>query len=189
MARRNRAVAGRPTENENSRRRAPGAPDAVPAAARRSLTVTKTRSPAANGRATENAVPRWWGCALSRPACKPLRDPTTLTDAIWFGETAGRSTLVPGAASGVPGNGNTSSPCEDEPVIAFEERAPAGAGAASPRVKIAVAVASSAIPPAARIRRGRSPRRGELKRKAAYWPVRTARELPPASALPFLPSA
>jgi hypothetical protein len=43
-----------------------------------------------------------------------VRDPTTFTDAIWPGETAGKSTLVPGAASGVPGNGNTSSPREGE---------------------------------------------------------------------------
>jgi hypothetical protein len=43
-----------------------------------------------------------------------VRDPTTFTDAIWPGETAGKSTLVPGAASGVPGNGNTSRPCEGE---------------------------------------------------------------------------
>jgi hypothetical protein len=48
---------GRATENENASRRAPGAPDAAPAATERKLAVTETRSPAANGRFGENAVP------------------------------------------------------------------------------------------------------------------------------------
>jgi hypothetical protein len=50
-------LAGRATENENASRRAPGAPDAAPAATERKLAVTETRSPAANGRFGENAVP------------------------------------------------------------------------------------------------------------------------------------
>jgi hypothetical protein len=107
-------LAGRATENEKWSRRAFGAPEAVPAALERRLAVTETRSPATNGRLGENAVPWLSGCALSRPACIPLRDPTTLTDAIWSGETAGKSTLVAAEASGVPGNGNTSSPCDAE---------------------------------------------------------------------------
>src|SRR5437764_12539846 len=120
-------LAGRATENENASRRAPGAPDAAPAATERKFAVTETRSPAANGRLGENAVPRPAGWALNRPACTPVRDPTTFTDAIWPGETAGKSTLVPGAASGVPGNGNTSSPREDELGAPLKERAAAGA--------------------------------------------------------------
>jgi hypothetical protein len=114
-------LTGRATVNENSSLRAPGAPDAAAAATERRFAVTETRSPAANGRLGENAVPWPPGCALNRPACTPVRDPTTFTDAICPGETAGKSTLVPAAASGVPGNGNTSSPCEDELRAAFEE--------------------------------------------------------------------
>jgi hypothetical protein len=50
-------LAGSSTENENASRRAPGAPDAAPAATERKFAVTETRSPAANGRFGENAVP------------------------------------------------------------------------------------------------------------------------------------
>jgi hypothetical protein len=42
------ALAERATENENASRRAPGAPDAAPAATERKSAVTETRSPAAN---------------------------------------------------------------------------------------------------------------------------------------------
>jgi hypothetical protein len=73
-------LAGRATENENASRREPGAPDAAPAATERKLAVTETRSPATNGRRGTNAVPRPSGCALNRPACTPLRDPTTRTE-------------------------------------------------------------------------------------------------------------
>lgn len=107
-------LAGRSTENEKASRREPGAPDAAPAATERKFAVTETRSPEANWRLGENAVPRPSGCALKVPAWTPLRDPTTFTETSWLGETAGKSTLVPGDASGVPGNGNTSSPCKYE---------------------------------------------------------------------------
>ena len=73
-------LAGRATENENASRREPGAPDAAPAATERKLAVTETRSPATNGRRGTNAIPRPSGCALNRPACTPLRDPTTRTE-------------------------------------------------------------------------------------------------------------
>jgi hypothetical protein len=73
-------LTGRATENENASRREPGAPDAAPAATERKLAVTETRSPATNGRRGTNADPRPPGCALNRPACTPLRDPTTRTE-------------------------------------------------------------------------------------------------------------
>ena len=73
-------LAGRATENENASRREPGAPDAAPAATERKLAVTETRSPATNGRRGTNAIPRPSGCALNRPTCTPLRDPTTRTE-------------------------------------------------------------------------------------------------------------
>jgi hypothetical protein len=80
-----------------------------------------------------------------------VRDPTTFTDAIWPGETAGKSTLVPGAASGVPGNGNTSSPREDALGTPFEELAAAGARAPLPTATPAAAATTDAQA-AARIR-------------------------------------
>jgi hypothetical protein len=146
-------AAGRATENENRRRRAPRAPDSVPAAAERNLAVTDTCSPAANGRAGEKAVPCPAGCALNLPAWTPLREPTTLTAASSPGATAGNTTFVPGAASGVPGNGNTSSPCETELGAAFEERAVAGARPLTHNARPAAPTAADAH--AAASRRGR----------------------------------
>ena len=72
-------LAGRATEKENSSRRAPRAPEAVPAAAERRLAETETRSPGVNGRVGEKAVPWSPGCALNRPVWRPLREPTTVT--------------------------------------------------------------------------------------------------------------
>src|SRR5207249_2591879 len=104
----------------------PGAPEAAPAAADRNVAVTETRSPAEKGWRGENAVPLPAGWALKRPACWPLREPTTLTAPISPGETAGKSMSVPGEASGVPGKGNTSSPCSEKLDALAEERATAG---------------------------------------------------------------
>jgi hypothetical protein len=151
-------LAGRATENENTSRREPAAPDAAPAAADRKLAVTETRSPATNGRRGENAVPRPSGCALNRPTCTPLRDPTTRTDATSPGKTAGKSTLVPGAASGVPGNGNTSNPREDEWGALLEESAAAGAKAPLPRTAPAAPATTEAQATARMRERGARPK-------------------------------
>src|SRR5581483_7539274 len=124
--------AGRATVNENASRREPAAPEAAPAVTERKFAVTETCSPATNGCLGENAAPWPAGCALNRPACTPLRDPTTFTEAIWPGETAGKSISVPDGASGVPGNGSTSSAREGFEVPP-EERAAAGARAPLPR--------------------------------------------------------
>jgi hypothetical protein len=53
-----------------------------------------------------------------------------VTEAIWRGEVAGKSILVDGAASGVPGNGSTSRFRADE--AAPRDGTALPAGAASP---------------------------------------------------------
>ena len=99
-----------PTPNENRRRVAPGAPDAVPAAADRSSASTFTLSDVTNGRLGTNAVPEPSGRATRRPACGPLRDPTALTERSSEGTSEEKITCAVGEASGVPGNGITCSP-------------------------------------------------------------------------------
>jgi hypothetical protein len=93
-----------------------------------------------------NAVPWPAGWAVKRPASKPLREPTTETLLISEGATAGKSMFVPGAASGVPGKGSTSS-AADETVRrgALECAATATADAAPPT---AATLPSATIHPA-----------------------------------------
>ena len=96
---------------EKLRLRAPGSPDAVPAAAEVNPARTLTVSPSTNGRPGTNATPPPSGKDTKRPPCAPLLDPdTTGTPAKSERRKAEKITSDPGEASGVPGNGTTRKP-------------------------------------------------------------------------------
>ena len=148
-------LAGRATENEKLICFAPGAPEAVPAAGERNAAVTETRSPGENGRSGVNAVPWPAGWALRRPACRPLREPTTETLLTCARVTAGKSIFVPGAAAGVPGKGSTSrAGDETERPDPPESPATVAAGDAAPptTAKAPMAAVSPAVEPGWRTR-------------------------------------
>ena len=96
---------GSATRNVKPRLLAPGAPDAVAAAAEVSRAPTLTNSPSEKGWSGTKAVPALSGSSVRRPAWSPLREPWTLTEARSGGLRAEKMIDEVGEASGVPGKG------------------------------------------------------------------------------------